>query len=75
MNGFVLMLRHTLDDMPVGLFQTYRDALIAAENRDWDLTANEEDIFAFDATTPNNMAVIEFKDGAPVKMTIVRYAE
>ena len=76
MNGFVLMLRHNMDDVPIGLFSTYAKALeAAAKRKNWFLTAKEENIFNCAPSTPIVMAIVEFKSGVPVKNTIVRFHE
>jgi len=72
MNGFLLLLRHSMDDIPVGLFKTYAQALTESAKRKWLLSAAEERLFVINPTTPMSIAIVEFRSGKAQKMTIVR---
>ena len=71
LSGFVVIWRHNMDDVPVGLFKTEKEALAAAKKislRSAYAVAKKLDI---DCRTPVCFAVVAFKDGRPAGMTII----
>lgn len=71
LSGFLVVWRHTMDDVPVGLFRT-KEAAIAAANktsfRAGYAAAKKLDI---DCRTPVCFAVIGFDNGKPTEMFVV----
>lgn len=72
MNGFLVVLRHSMDDLPVGLFATWGEAhryamSIKGMPCDWD-----RDIFQTDCSTPCAVAIATFKDSFVKAFDIVR---
>jgi len=87
MNGFLLMLRHTLDDCPIGLYKTREEAINSLSNRvgyvlseddpkgypcgPWALSKEERGALLIVCFTPRNFSIVEFKNGVPVELSIV----
>lgn len=71
LTGYLVLWRHTMDDVPVGLFRT-KEAAIAAANktsfRAGYAAAKKLDI---DCRTPVCFAVIGFDNGKPTEMFVV----
>ncbi len=71
LDGYLVIWRHTMDDVPVGLFKTEQAALEAARNMRLQTgyaCAKRVDI---DCRTPVCFAVVPFKSGQPGSMRIV----
>lgn len=73
MNGFLVLIRHTMDDFPVALLPNRHLAEGAASTVDPMLPEHVRTVFKSDASTPVCVAIVEYKDGWPVSMDIVRY--
>lgn len=71
LTGYLVLWRHTMDDVPVGLFRT-KEAAIAAANktsfRAGYAAAKKLDI---DCRTPVCFAVVAFDNGKPTEMLFV----
>jgi hypothetical protein len=74
MNGFLVLLRHTMDDFPVYLCETHEEALKAAKEQDW-FCPEIQRLFVLDATTPVEILVVKFENGIPVAGDTVRTYE
>lgn len=72
MNGFLVVLVHTMDDLPVGLFATRQEAVEYADAHPEMPTEAELDVFPTDCSTPCNLSVVEFRGGMPVKIELIR---
>ncbi len=71
LDGYLVVWRHTMDDVPVGLFKHKKDAIDAAKNmsfRTGYACAKRVDI---DCRTPVCFAVVPFTAGRPGKMIFV----
>lgn len=72
MNGFLVLLCHTMDDLPVALRGT-RDKAMALVN---DLGPMPSEyirkVFGTDCSTPSCIKIVEFHNGVPVKCEVVR---
>lgn len=77
MNCYLLIFVYEMDDFPIGLYATKREAVEAGKSREIDagLTAEEKGVFLTSATTPLGLSVVEFKVGRPVSRTIVKWCE
>lgn len=78
MNGFLVLLCHTMDDIPVRLCETEAEAMRVAEGLDWDKDPTPELLKAVDApacSTPVNIRCVEFRDGVPVRGWELRNCE
>jgi hypothetical protein len=76
MNGFLVLIRHTLDDLPVGLFRTEKEATTFALTCDIDVeTKRTAKLMSLDATTPICVAIVSFVDETPTACDIVRDCE
>lgn len=72
MKQYLVILRHTMDDLPVGLFPTWDEAhayawSIGAMPCEWD-----RDIFATDCSTPCAVAIATFEGCFVKDFEIVR---
>ena len=84
MNGYLVVVRHTEDDIPVFLTSDHLEAVRFAESvkpTEWDektmsiIPGDDEEsqrLLWLDATTPLNVSVYEFKDGKFVGFVVVR---
>lgn len=72
MNGFVVLLCHGMDDIPVGLFATEQEAIDFGLTVDPMPTPEITDLIERDATTPINVQFVEFVDGVPTRMVIIK---
>ena len=73
MNGFLVLLQHEMDDVPIGLYATEDEAMTAAKEASW----QPEKRIAFaldlpDMSTPTCLSVVWFVAGVPVGRNIVR---
>jgi hypothetical protein len=71
LSGYVVVWRHTMDDVPVGLFGTLTAAIHAAKSMSFRAgyaTAKKLDI---DCRTPVCFAVIEFDNGKPTELFVI----
>jgi len=77
MNGFLLLLVHEMDDVPIGLFSTmYECRHIAKERSVTDgLTADERRAIETDAITPLGFVMVEFFDGLPIARKILKWKD
>jgi hypothetical protein len=70
---YLVLLRHDMDDLPVKLCKTFKEARIFAKNLDGMPTDKMCEVFDTDCSTPNCIAIVAFNGkGDPVDMTIVR---
>lgn len=75
MNGFLVVIRHLYDDLPIALYATNAEAFAAAH------ATKESDgddfckLINLDATTPQSVWVFEYRDGKPVVANIVKVFE
>lgn len=75
LHGYLVVWRHTMDDVPVGLFKTEAAAIAAAKNinfRTGYACAKRLDV---DCRTPVCFAVVPFMFGQPGKMIVVDRAD
>lgn len=71
---FLVLLRHTIDDVPLSLHATHEEALAAA------LAADPMPPFGLleklgwnECSTPVCISIVEFAGGTPIRSTIVRH--
>jgi len=69
---YLVMLRHTLDDLPVYLTPGYADARRFAEQVDATPSQQIRNVYNTDCSTPCSVFVVTFEDGRPVKVEYVR---
>lgn len=72
MNGFMVALRHTMDDVPLRLFDNNPEALDFARGVGEDDDRFAREIISSDASTPVSVAVYEFRDGILANVEIVK---
>jgi hypothetical protein len=72
MNGYLVVLRHEMDDLPVGLFATQKEAAKCAANLDEMPTTFIRDFYQTDCSTPCSVAIVKFSDGEPWQFETVR---
>lgn len=66
MNGYLVLLNHTMDDLPIGLFET-SEAAEAFAKRARPMPAKRiRDIFGSDCSTPCCVSIVQFRNGRPV---------
>lgn len=76
MNGFLVLFCGSMDDIPVGLYETREDALVRAAN----VTCEEawgiaREVFGRDTSTATCVLVVEVKGGVPAASECVRNLE
>jgi len=73
MNGFLVLLVHTLDDLPVRFCDTLEEAQAFGEQLDPEPTdAVCEGLGVFGGSSPICVSVIEFENGIPIRSEIVK---
>lgn len=75
MNGFLVLLSHTMDDLPIGLFRTVKEAIEFADAASFDPTPEQREVFNTDCSTPCCINVVQFVDGKPVGSAYMRLFE
>lgn len=72
MNGFLVVLSHSMDDFPIRLCSAREHAVMVAKATSWDLTDEQMNAFGRDASSPCVIAIVEFKDGLPQGWDVIR---
>ena len=72
MNGFLVELIHTMDDLPIRLCKTKAEAIRIAKRTAAMPTQKVREVFTTDASTPICVNVTEFRDGVPIKRERVK---
>lgn len=77
MNGFLVVSRMTMDDVPMGLFDTrFQAEQFIAELTEESIIKAAGDVMGVKVIDPGVMVcVVEFRDGRPLEIEIVRYDE
>ena len=75
MDGYLVMLCHSMDDIPVALCESKEEAEAIASERGWDLTEDERRIFGIDCDSPAVIKIVQFVDGKPIASDHVRFGE
>lgn len=71
LSGFLVVWRHTMDDVPVGLFGTLTAAVHAAKEMSFRAGYAAAKKLDIDCRTPVCFAIIEFDNGKPTEMLIM----
>ncbi len=72
MNGFLVLLVRTTDDLPIRLCATEVEAkAVAAQTKEMPTAAIREVLETGDST-PLCVKIVEFHDGKPVKVSVVK---
>lgn len=68
MSQYLVLLRHTMDDIPVRLCDTLAEAAAVARATDWMPTDSSAALFP-QCSTPVGIDIVEFDDcGAPISL-------
>jgi len=70
MNGYLVLLQHGMDDLPVALFAGRDDALLECgriAGGDGMPTEEIRQVYNTDCSTPVQVCVVEFENGKPVR--------
>jgi len=71
LTGYLVIWRHTMDDVPVGLFRTKEAAMEAANKTSFRAGYAAAKKLDIDCRTPVCFAVIGFDNGKPTEMFVV----
>lgn len=72
MNGFLVVLSHTMDDLPIRLCGTKKQAEKVA-NETSEMPADEiRRVFSTDCSTPCNVSIVTYRKGHPVDCEVVK---
>lgn len=72
MNGFLVLGRATIDDIPLGLFMRREDAAAFAANVDVAYVRKvAHDVMGLDVSEVHAVGIVEFKGGEPTRLQIV----
>lgn len=66
LSGYVVIWRHTMDDVPVGLFADQKEAFKVAKTMTRRTATNAADTLGFECSTPVCFTVAQFENGKPV---------
>lgn len=72
MNGYLVLLRHGMDDLPIGLFDTQGRADQFASTVEPMPTEAIRSLYGTDCSTPCCVEIVEFANGLPVNIRFVR---
>ena len=75
MNGFLVMVRFMMDDVPARLFATEAEAREFAENLDENDISDAKYAIATDASILCSVAIVPFELGIPMACEVVRSFE
>ena len=73
MNGYLVLLRHMTEDLPVGLYADLREALLECDRIGDSLatgmpTEEIRRVYKTDCSTPVSVCVVHFANGKPVEV-------
>lgn len=69
---YLVIERHTMDDLPIGLFETRAEAVKFAAEFTEPQSEKTVDRLGFDCTTPCNISIVRFRGSRPQSMSCVR---
>jgi len=72
MNGYLVVLRHTMDDLPIKLCATYEEALAFAKKTKGMPTRRIRDVIGTDCSTPHSVSVYVFEKGELIEAYCVK---
>lgn len=72
MNGYLVLLHHTMDDLPVRLVSDKAEAVRIAKQLDFEPSPEIRDVYYTDCSTPVCITVVEFRHGEPVQKVFER---
>lgn len=73
MTGYLIILRHMMDDFPMGLFVGRQAAIDFADHLDWYPTDEMIQRVGFpDSGTPLSICMVRFISGKPVRIELLR---
>jgi len=77
MNGFLLLLVHEMDDVPIGLYCTRAACVDATKYRSIadGLTHQEREVAQTDESTPLGFVMVEFVGGKPTRRTVLKWKD
>lgn len=75
MNGYLVVMACSHDDLPLSLHSTYEDAVEFAETHDVVDTERIEELLSIDKSEPVCLKVVSFLNGQPSSIKVVRNYE
>lgn len=72
MNGYLVVLRHSIDDLPLMLLPTHEEAMAAAQLVQPNDGENVKQMLSIDARTPICVWVYSFADGLVTAAELVK---
>lgn len=74
--AYVVILSHTMDDIPMAMFSDWDLALEYANEIDWDVSPSFAKMLALpDCSTPSVISILTFRNGRPCSRIVVREYE
>ena len=72
-NLYLVMLSHSMDDIPLAIFEKVSDAVEFAKDASWEVPEDIADALNTpDCSTPNVISVVMFVDGVPASRDVIR---
>lgn len=72
-NLYLVMLSHSMDDIPLAIFEKVGDAVEFAKAASWEVPKQIADAMNTpDCSTPNVISVVMFVDGVPASRDVIR---
>lgn len=71
LSGYMVVWRHTMDDVPIGLFRTKEAAIAAAKKTSFRAGYAVAKKLDIDCRTPVCFNVVEFENGRPKDMLVI----
>ena len=72
-NLYLVMLSHSMDDIPLAIFEKVSDAVEFEKDASWEVPEDIADALNTpDCSTPNVISVVMFVDGVPASRDVIR---
>ena len=72
MDGYLVLLQHGMNDIPVRLFSVEQEAIAYAKKRKWKPSKRERSVFDLDCSTPSVVSIVLFVQGKPYGRRIIK---
>lgn len=72
MDAYLVLLVHTMDDLPIGLFGTYQQAARKGRSLLGMPTDAIRELYNTDCSSPVCVKIVEFNLGVPVRVLLVK---
>lgn len=72
MNGYLVVLVHTMDDLPIGFYLWEEEARHKARRVKPMPTTRIRQVYGVDCSTPLSVKMVQFRNGKPISVELVK---